>query len=134
VDYQSLALKLKRRKSMQKRSTEILTQVQKIIESYDFALSLRQIYYQLVAKQIIPNQIAAYQKLSRLCVMGRDEGLLPEEAFADRLRQVDKQDSWIDLQDFMDTVKGAYRKDQRPDRYSSDMIHHHIFIICYFSW
>ena len=48
---------------MQKQSLELLTQVQEIINSYDFALTLRQIYYQLVAKQIIPNEQRYYKKL-----------------------------------------------------------------------
>lgn len=97
---------------MQRRSLRLLEQVQEIIKSYNFALTLRQIYYQLVAKQIIPNQQSYYMKLSRLCVIGRDEGILIEDAFADRLRQVDKPDSYLDLADFMDTVKEAYRKDK----------------------
>jgi len=101
---------------MQKQSLELLEQVKKIIESYDFALTLRQIYYQLVAKQIIPNQQKYYMKLSRLCVIGRDEGILPEDAFADRLRQVDKLASYIDLADFMTTVRRAYRKDKWADQ------------------
>ena len=98
--------------NMQKRSLQLLEQVKEIIESYDFALTLRQIYYQLVAKQIVPNQQKYYMKLSRLCVIGRDEGILREDAFADRLRQVDKPDSYFDLRDFMDAVKEAYRKDK----------------------
>jgi Protein of unknown function C-terminus (DUF2399). len=97
--------------TMQKNSKQLLGQVQEVIESYDFALTLRQIYYQLVAKQVIPNQQKYYMKLSRLCVIGRDEGILREDAFADRLRQVDKPDSYIDLSDYMEVVKGAYRKD-----------------------
>ncbi|MFZ2419264.1 MAG: hypothetical protein WAW22_12195 [Smithellaceae bacterium] len=101
---------------MQKQSLELLEQVKEIIESYDFALTLRQIYYQLVAKQIIPNQQKYYMKLSRLCVIGRDEGILPEDAFADRLRQVDKLASYIDLADFMTTVRRAYRKDKWADQ------------------
>ena len=104
---------------MQKQSLELLTQVQKIISSYDFALTLRQIYYQLVARQIIPNEQRYYKKLSRLCVAGRDEGILPEEGFADRLREVDKLSSWTDLNEFMQTVKRSYRKDkwQNQDNY-----------------
>lgn len=98
--------------ALQRKSLELLEQVQKVIESYDFSLTLRQIYYQLVAKQIIPNQQKYYEKLSRLCVIGRDEGMLPEDAFADRLRKVDKPNSWDDLVDFMGTVKQAYRKDK----------------------
>lgn len=104
---------------MQKQSLELLTQVQEIIDSYDFALTLRQIYYQLVARQIIPNEQKYYKKLSRLCVAGRDEGILPEEGFADRLREVDKLSSWPDLNEFMQTVKRSYRKDkwQNQDNY-----------------
>ena len=104
---------------MQKQSLELLAQVQEIINSYDFALTLRQIYYQLVAKQIIPNKQKYYTKLSRLCVTGRDEGILPEEGFADRLREVDKLSSWPDLNEFMQTVKRSYRKDkwQNQDNY-----------------
>ena len=104
---------------MQKQSLELLIQVKEIIESYDFPLTLRQIYYQLVAKQIIPNQQKYYMKLSRLCVIGRDESILPEGAFADRLRQVDKPSSWFNLPDYIETVKYAYRKDkwQEQDAY-----------------
>lgn len=97
---------------MQKQSLELLAQVQNIINSYDFALTLRQIYYQLVAKQIIPNKQEYYRKLSRICVTGRDEGILPEEAFADRLRVVDKPGAWLDLNSFMETVKRSYNKDK----------------------
>jgi len=97
---------------MQKQSLELLDQVLKIIDSYDFSLTLRQIYYQLVAKQIIPNKQEYYKKLSRVCVAGRDEGILPEEAFADRLRAVDKPGAWLDLNSFMETVKRAYNKDK----------------------
>ena len=101
---------------MQKESLKLLEQVQEIIKSYDFALTLRQIYYQLVAKQIIPNQQSYYMKLSRLCVIGRDEGILAEDAFADRLRQIDKPDSYLDLDDFMNTVRRSYRKDKWQDQ------------------
>ena len=104
---------------MQKQSLKLLTQVQEIINSYDFALTLRQIYYQLVARQIIPNEQRYYKKLSRLCVAGRDEGILPEEGFADRLREVDKLGSWLNLNEFMQTVRRSYRKDkwQNQDSY-----------------
>lgn len=104
---------------MQKKSLELLAQVQKILDGYDFALTLRQIYYQLVAEQIIPNKEKYYRKLSRLCVKGRDEGILPEDKFVDRTRVFDKLSSWLDPKDFMHTVKNAYRKDmwQNQDKY-----------------
>ena len=75
-------------------------------------MTLRQIYYQLVAKQVFSNVQANYRKLSRICVVGRDEGILPEEAFADRLRAVDKPGAWLDLNKFMETVRRSYNKDK----------------------
>ena len=72
-----------------------------------------------MAKQIIPNKQRYYRKLSRICVRGRDEGILPEEGFADRLREIDKLSSWSDLNEFMNTVKKFYHKDkwQNQDSY-----------------
>ncbi|GAI71444.1 unnamed protein product, partial [marine sediment metagenome] len=103
---------------MQKKSLELLEQVLKIINSYDFALTLRQIYYQLIVRQIIrqpktgKEAVSIYKKLSRVCVIGRDEGLLPEEAFTDNLRAIDKPGAWLDLNEFMETVKRSYNKDK----------------------
>lgn len=97
---------------MQKKSLALLEQVQEIIGQYSFALTLRQIYYQLVSKQIIPNKEKYYKQLSRLCVIGRDEGQLPEEAFADRLREIQKPSTWTDLKDFFESVRNSYRKNK----------------------
>ncbi|GAI62949.1 unnamed protein product, partial [marine sediment metagenome] len=45
--------------------------------------------------------------------------ILPEDKFTDRTRVFDKLSSWLDLKDFMNTVKNSYRKDmwQNQDRY-----------------
>jgi len=102
--------------SLQKKSIYLLEQIQKILDSYSSKITLRQLYYQLVARQIIPNHQSHYAKLSRLCVIGRNEGILNEEAFADRLRILDKPASWPDLSSFMDTVKKAYRRDRWQDQ------------------
>ncbi|MBA7548896.1 hypothetical protein ES705_41364 [subsurface metagenome] len=111
MEYNFLGMKEGKR-GMQKNSLRLIEQVQKVIESYDFALTLRQIYYQLVAKQVFSNVQANYRKLSRVCVAGRDEGILPEEAFSDRLRIVDKPGAWLDLNEFMETVRRSYNKDK----------------------
>ncbi|MBA7519376.1 hypothetical protein ES705_11454 [subsurface metagenome] len=95
-----------------KETLEFIGQIKDVLDSYDFALTIRQIFYQLVAKQIIPNLEGKYKKVSRDCVTGRDLGLLPEDKFTDRTRVFDKLSSWLDLKDFMDTVKNAYLKDK----------------------
>lgn len=96
---------------MQKKSKELLAQVQKILSEYSEQLTLRQIYYQLVSRQVIQNKENEYRKTSRLCVLGRDDGLLPEDKFIDRLRQLDMPNAWIDLDAFMGTVRSSYKKD-----------------------
>jgi hypothetical protein len=101
---------------LQKKSLALLGQVQNILNSYDFALTLRQIYYQLVAKQIIPNEQGYYKKLSYLCVEGRNEGILSEEAFDDRLRELDIRSTWTDISDFFNTVLYSYHKDKWQDQ------------------
>jgi len=103
---------------MQKKSLERLDQILKILNSYDFALTLRQIYYQLITRQIIPQPVdgdeakRVYKRLSNLCVNGRDEGILPEEAFIDNLRILDKPGAWVDLNSFKETVRRSYNKDK----------------------
>lgn len=97
---------------MNKTSLKLIGAVKSVIAEYDVALTLRQIYYRLVASQIIPNMQKYYIKLSRLCVKARDEGLLPESAFSDRLRQPQKPSSWHDLNEFLNTVKKSYRRDK----------------------
>jgi hypothetical protein len=93
-----------------KNNQRKLKQVQEIFSEYNMPITLRQLYYQMVARQYIPNNQKTYHSLSRLCVIARDEGSLQEESFADRLRIIDQPSSWDDLKSFLTTVKSSYRK------------------------
>lgn len=64
--------------------------INKIIEEYKrqgYKLTLRQLYYQLVSRDIIENKIQEYAKLSSLLVKGRMAGIVDWEAIEDRLRK-----------------------------------------------
>lgn len=100
------------KRGMQKKSLEFLALVQKILDDYDFPLTIRQIFYQMVARQYFPKEERYYKKVSRLCVKGRDIGLLPEDKFDDRTRILDKQSVWLNLNSFMGTVKVSYHKNK----------------------
>lgn len=54
--------------------------------SQGYRLTLRQLYYQLVAKGTIPNSVKEYSKLSQTCVIGRMNGLLDWYMIEDRIR------------------------------------------------
>ena len=73
-------------------------------------MTLRQVYYQLVAKHIIDNNRNEYQRLSNALVKARQEGLIPWDWIEDRTRKPRQPNMWLDLEHFIDTVKQAYRK------------------------
>jgi hypothetical protein len=69
---------------------EKLITINKIITEYaeqGYRLTLRQLYYQLVSKDIIPNKQSEYAKLSTLLTKGRMAGFVDWDAIEDRLRK-----------------------------------------------
>lgn len=75
---------------LNKKNQEQLKVINKIIEEYlndGYKLTLRQLYYQLVSRDIIPNKKLEYAKLSGLLVKGRMGGVIDWEAIEDRIRK-----------------------------------------------
>ena len=68
---------------------EKLGTINGIIEEYSqqgYTLTLRQLYYQLVSRDLIPNKQAEYAKISKLLKEGRMAGEVDWNAIEDRLR------------------------------------------------
>ena len=63
-------------------------------------MTLRQVYYQLVSRQVLKNNRSQYQALSKALVTARREGLIPWEWIEDRLRRPRRVSMWDDLPDF----------------------------------
>jgi len=78
-------------------------------------LTLRQVYYQLVAAQVIPNTRAEYQRLSRVLTQARLEGSVPWEAIEDRVRQHLKSGGWPDAESFVDVSRSRFLEGYRRD-------------------
>jgi hypothetical protein len=88
-----------------------LTQINEIIEEYqaqDYILTLRQLYYQLVSRGIIPNKQNEYAKLSNLLKEGRMSGIVDWKAIEDRLRQPESPSSWSSPESILDAVTKQY--------------------------
>ena len=77
----------------------------------DHPMTVRQVYYQLVSRQVIENNRGQYQAVSNALVSARQEGVIAWEWIEDRLRRPRKVSMWEDLQDFGATVISAYRRD-----------------------
>lgn len=74
---------------LSKKNIEQLKLINSIIEEYaeeGYILTLRQLYYQLVSRDIIPNRVQEYAKLSALLVKGRMAGAVDWGAIEDRIR------------------------------------------------
>lgn len=74
-------------------------------------MTVRQVYYQLVSRQVIDNTRAQYQAVSNALVDARKDGTIPWEWIEDRLRRPRTVGMWDGLADFAETAKRAYRRD-----------------------
>jgi len=95
---------------------ERLDVINDIIEEYQddgYVLTLRQLYYQLVSRDIIPNCQKEYAKLSTLLKEGRMSGVVDWEAIEDRVR-VPFLPYWVDdLKDALSDTVEQYRLDRQ---------------------
>lgn len=92
-----------------------LEDINEIIKSYQcqgYVLTLRQLYYQLVSRDIIPNKLAEYSKLSTLLKEGRMGWIVDWNAIEDRLRQPYIPYSVDDIEDAIDDTVKQYRLDR----------------------
>jgi hypothetical protein len=79
-------------------------------------MTVRQVYYQLVSRQVIKNNRSQYQAVSNALVDARKDGTIPWEWIEDRMRRPRAVQMWDDLADFSDTVRQAYRRDVWADQ------------------
>ena len=77
-------------------------------------MTVRQVYYQLVSRQVIENNRGQYQAVSNMLVDARKDGSIPWEWVEDRLRRPRTVSMWTDLPDFVNTVRRSYRRDVWP--------------------
>lgn len=68
-----------------------------IVEDYQaegYSLTLRQLYYQLVARDVVENTERSYDRIGRLISDARLAGLIDWDAIEDRTRNVHTHSSW----------------------------------------
>src|SRR5262245_657309 len=80
-----------------KKTTQLLELANAIITQYaaqGFDLTLRQLYYQMVARDIIPNQQNEYKRLGQIVSDARRAGLIDWDAIIDRTRNLRGNSHW----------------------------------------
>lgn len=97
------------------RSLEVIALANKIIAEYTaqgFDLTLRQIYYQFVARGLIPNKQTEYKKLGSIINDARLAGLIDWNAITDRTRHVRSLDNWTSAADIVSDCAGWFQLDK----------------------
>jgi hypothetical protein len=78
-------------------SLELIKKANSIIEDYTaqgFVLTLRQLYYQMVARDILQNKTQSYKRLGSILNDARYAGLVDWAALEDRTRNIKGQSHW----------------------------------------
>lgn len=89
-----------------------VVQANDIIDEYleaDLRLTLRQLYYQFVSRDLIPNNERSYKNLGTIISKARLAGLLDWDAIEDRGRQPDIPSEWDDIRGLVDSALRSYR-------------------------
>jgi len=93
--------------------------VNEIVEDYQgqgLRLTLRQLYYQLVRRNTIPNAERSYKNLGNLLSQARLAGLVDWSAIEDRVRQPDKPSEWSSLASLASAAARSYRLPRWADQ------------------
>ncbi len=102
-------------KRFRNKSLEIVRYANSIIEEYQaqgYDLTLRQLYYQFVARDIIPNLQSEYNKLGSVINDARLAGLIDWEAIVDRTRNIRSNSHWQSPKEIIDACAKQYRIDR----------------------
>lgn len=100
-------------------SLAIIERANTIVEEYaaqGFSLTLRQLYYQFVARDLIPNTQRDYKRLGAIVNNARLAGALDWEAIEDRTRTVRELEHWEDPADIIGDTTRWYRRDRWADQ------------------
>lgn len=100
-------------------SLDVIAQAEAICAAYaqqGFDLTLRQLYYQFVSRDLIPNTDRSYKRLGSIVNDARLAGLLDWNYIVDRTRNVRSLSHWNDPPEIVRAVSNQFRHDKWADQ------------------
>lgn len=97
------------------KSLELIDLINEVVDEYNsmgYELTLRQAYYQLVARGYIPNNERSYKNIGNLINDGRLTGLIDWLSVTDRTRNLRRNSHWDHPQDVISSAKYSYLLDK----------------------
>lgn len=95
-------------------SLQMIAQANQILEEYHrqgFTMTLRQLHYQFVARDLYGNTQQNYKRLGSIMSDGRLSGLVDWTMMEDRLRELDARPRWESPSSIVDAIAEQYRED-----------------------
>lgn len=93
---------------------DLIDRINTVIDDYEsqgFSLTLRQVYYQMVARAIIPNNERSYKNLGNLISDARLAGLISWNAIEDRTRNLRGNSHWTNPGGVISSAAYSYKLD-----------------------
>lgn len=106
-------------KNFRTESLERIAKINKIVDEYKmqgYELTLRQVYYQMVARDIIPNNERSYKNLGSLINEARLAGLIDWLAIEDRTRNLRGNNHWSTPKEIIESARWSYHIDYWEDQ------------------
>lgn len=114
-----MACELFVQKQFRGESLALIEQCNSIIEGYldqGLRLTLRQLYYQCVVRNLFPNEEKSYKNLGSLLNDARLAGKVDWDAIEDRVRKPRKASEWDNIADLVESALYAYRRPRWADQ------------------
>lgn len=102
-------------KKFSRSSMQIIDAANAIIEEYQnqgYMLTLRQLYYQFVSRDLVPNTMQSYKRIGSIVNDGRMAGEIDWDAIEDRTRNVRKPSTWDSPSSIMRAVVSQFAIDR----------------------
>jgi hypothetical protein len=95
-------------------SLALIDKINSVISEYEaqgYGLTLRQVYYQLVSRNVIPNNERSYKNIGELINNARLAGHIDWNAIEDRTRNLKKLSHWLAPDDIINSAAYSYHLD-----------------------
>lgn len=102
-----------------KNQRDLLSQITNIVKDYEdqcITLTSRQLYYQLVSRDIIPNADMVYKRICSFLTDARYAGVIDWESIEDRGRVPTKPSEWDNISDLINSAVHSYRLPRWSDQ------------------
>lgn len=106
-------------KTFHKRSMDMIGVCNQIVTDYaeqGYKLTIRQLYYQLVARGHIENTVRSYDNIVALMTNARLAGLIDWDSIEDRTREVIERSHWTSGSQILQAVASQYHEDLWNDQ------------------